>query len=258
MPSALRTCQFCGNPGRHPAAHIWPKALYNGDSGIPFRSFNTSGLERPRRSQIGLYDSQLWCERCERSSAGLDTVAAEYLLNIDKRIEPCRDERGQSLALPNGQPLAYTLLGADAKRLQLFLVSVLWRASASSLRELSGFCLGPYQDKFRELLKYQDDDALREFPYLIRMEQDVNMRGGFVTPARTKYDGVNFVQFHDGGFAFYVKVSNQPVPASFRQIANGPDGPVLIMPFRLLNTNEGRSLAAGARRSEGRSSRRSS
>ena len=125
---------------------------------------------------------------------------------------------------------------------------MLWRASASKRRELIGFSLGPYEDRIRKLLRAQDIEELRHFPYLVRYELNEEMRGGFIHPARLRHDGVNFVRLIGGGLAFDVKISNQPLPQKFEYLANGPERPVLVRPYSLVETMEGRNIAKRVRR----------
>ena len=121
-------------------------------------------------------------------------------------------------------------------------------ASASKRREVAGFSLGPHQDRIRTLLQSRDVDGLKDYGYLLRYEREEDLRGGFLCPARTKYDGVNFVRFHGGGFCFDVKTSNGRMPDYFAPLANGPERPVFLMEYSLLETSEGRAMAHGVRR----------
>jgi hypothetical protein len=65
----------------------------------------------------------------------------------EKNIVPVR-----GVVDSRGRQLLYECVGGDPVRLQLFALSVLWRASASKRLELKGFSLGPYQNRMRDIL----------------------------------------------------------------------------------------------------------
>lgn len=244
-----KLCKFCGAFGFHPEAHIWPKSLYLGDKGIPYKLFKLSGNERVMRSPTGLYDSNLWCEKCEKKSAKLDGYISKYLPHIKKHLSPYVGSNDKPLVQPNGQTAIWTINNIDPEKLHLFIVSVLWRASASKRREVAGFNLGPYENRFREILIASNCSDLEKYPYIIMHEQDVEMRSGFISPARTKYDDVGFVRFYGGGFRFDIKVSNREIPSYLAPLANGRTRPILLTPYKFLATRDGKKIAYSAQKS---------
>lgn len=248
MSLMVKKCQFCGETRPHPKAHIWPRSLYRDEKGVPFKLVNLSGLERSKRSQTGIYDNALWCQTCEQLSNELDGYVARYLADVDDYLEPVVGDDGRPLLRPDGQVCVWTVKEIDPAKLQFFVLSVLWRASASKRRELIGFSLGPYEDRIRKLLRAQDIEELRHFPYLVRYELNEEMRGGFIHPARLRHDGVNFVRLIGGGLAFDVKISSQPLPDKFEHLASDPERPVVVMPYSLVETMEGRNIAKRVRR----------
>lgn len=233
MAWKINECGFCSNVGPHPEAHIFPRALQRGDPGQAYKLINIGKVAPAKRSQTGIYDSELWCDECEARSSKLDTYAAETLLD-EKNIVPV-----QGMVDFRGRQLLYECVGADPARLQLFALSVLWRASASKRPELKGFSLGPYQNRLRDILRTEDQQKLRRYPLLIQYEDVPDMRSGFFTPARSvKRD---FVIFRGGGFSFRVKMTNCPLTPGLKSFAIVPGSKVHLLAYSFVETPIGRS-----------------
>jgi len=221
--------------------------MYLGDPGKAHLLVNLSGTQPPKRSQTGIYDDALWCESCERRSSEIDRDAAEYLSRAELAT-PLQEADNRPYQAPDGRVLVWELKHAVPLRLHLFVLSVLWRASASTRDELKAFSLGPYQDRIKAILRSSDPIELASYGYLLRQERQHELRGGFILPTSVRYDEVNFVRFHGGGFCFDVKVSKAPMPDCFVALANGPVRPVRFMKFSLVETKEGQKLASAVRR----------
>lgn len=235
MGRIFKECIFCGNTGFHPDAHIFPRALYRGERGEIFKLINVGGAMPPKRSPTGIYDCELWCDECEKRSSQLDRYAAETLGN-EANIVPV-----QGMMDFRGRQLLYECIDADPVRLQLFALSVLWRASASKRPELKGFSLGPYQSRLRDILFTENLQELRRYPLLIQYEDVLDMRGGFFTPARSvKRD---FVIFRGGGFSFRVKMTNRPLTPDLKPFAIAPGSKVNLLAYSFLDTKFGQRTA---------------
>ena len=237
----IKECQFCGNTGAHPAAHIFPKSLL-GVGPVAFKVYRMAGREPARRSQTGVYDRQLWCNDCELASAKLESYVAPYLQSLDNYKVPWRDPQGHPIE-ENGRALLWSVREIDAGILHRFVLSLLWRASASQREEVRGFSLGPYQARLREALRSSDANLLEPFPYIFRHEDETNLRAGYVTPFRSRYEGVRFVTLCAGGFAFDVKMSKSPVPEFCRSLVCRSEGPVLVLRHSIAETGVGRLMA---------------
>jgi hypothetical protein len=165
MARITKLCAFCGKVGPHPEAHILPRALHRGDPGQAFMIVQIGRIAPTKRSPTGIYDPELWCDECEARSSALDTYAAAIL------------DAGNATPVPDmtddqGQQLLYQCVGADPIKLQLFALSVLWRASASKRPEVKAFSLGPYQDRVRDILLTEDSQKLVDYPLIIQLEKN--------------------------------------------------------------------------------------
>ena len=233
MARKIKECAFCGNTGPHPAAHIFPRALQRADPGHAYRLINIGRTAPPKRSQTGIYDSELWCDECEARSSRLDTYAVKVLLD-EKNIVSVR-----GMVDFRGRQLLYECVGADPVQLQLFALSVLWRASASKRLELKGFSLGPYEERVREVLQSEDQQVLARYPLLIQYETVPQLRAGFFTPARSTQR--DFVIFRGGGFSFRVKMTNRPLTPGLTPFAIVPGSAVRLLAYSFVETPIGKS-----------------
>ncbi len=78
-------CKLCGQEAEFVKAHIVPRSFYP-ERGLLRNGMRVlSTIDRPSKSLIGVYDSQLVCHDCERSFDPYDNYAAKLLLDgIDK------------------------------------------------------------------------------------------------------------------------------------------------------------------------------
>lgn len=243
-----RICKYCGNDAEHPRAHVWPQALNVTEPGQVLKLLDASGSSFVKRSQTGLYDDELWCTVCEAESSRLESRVIPALKDPHKYASPAfRADRSWG-PYKTGDTLASSLAGIDTVDLHRFVLSVLWRCSASTKSELRRFALGPYEQQIRTLLRDANSDLSSAFEFVMRWEQNEAMRGGFISPVRTRYDGVSFVRFRGGAFSFDVKVSRTPMPRYFVPFCNASGRPVHLVHHEFLDSVEDRRIAEGAQR----------
>lgn len=247
MPAAEKQCGFCGKVGPHPEAHIFPKALYRSEKGVANRLYKLSGEVPPKKSQNGIYDADLWCQACEAEAAKLENRVTPILLDIEKHKQPFKDQHGLTVTV-KGEVQVWTLQNIDPADLTQFVLSVLWRCSASQRDELKKFSLGPYQERIRQVLQSKKVEDLSAYPFTLRYEKEPELRGGFITPANTKYDEVRFTRFSGGGLAYDIKMSGFPLPECFRNLACRPNGVIYLLSYTLPETKEGRGIMASIRK----------
>lgn len=251
MPAPVKNCAFCDTEGPHPEAHIWPRALNLVEKGTALKIFKLTGEVPPKTSQTGLYDSNLWCLSCEEASAALENQVTPFLINIDEHKKQVLKSLGNPL-MGTGPVEVFTIEGIDPAALQRFVLSVLWRCSASRRPEVAKFSLGPYQERIRLALRSQENELLLPFQYFIRLESEPMLRGGFITPANTKFSGVRYTRFSGAGFTFDVKMSSRPTPNDIKTGHSGTSGPVLLLGSTLPETADGRKMIPMLRKQLGK------
>lgn len=105
----------------------------------------------------GFYDKNLVCRECEDYFDPLDSYASKFIPSITHYP-----------LLTTSDGLRFREIDAhDAKKLKLFLLSVLWRSHATERSEFNRVALGPYADKLKKLIENNDPDSKNEFPAVL-------------------------------------------------------------------------------------------
>lgn len=190
-------------------AHIIPKFffryLYPNEKieGKPLLLVNSSG-GRFLSSRIGPYDKNILCQECDNKIGEYDDYAKKIF--IDKwPTTNTNDDR------------VIILQNIDYKRLKLFLLSLLWRASISGHDIFSKVNIGPFEDVLRDMIRNNNPGGPLEFPIIITqfsqgdLPEDVGKN--IQDPIRERIDGINFVSFYLPKFyKIYIKVDKRDSP----------------------------------------------
>tara|TARA_B100000315_G_scaffold8245_1_gene8198 strand:+ start:51617 stop:52018 length:402 start_codon:yes stop_codon:yes gene_type:complete len=107
----------------------------------------------PAKLQKGIRE-YLLCEQCEGSLSKYERYVS-LILSGQIHIAPHR----------NGK-LVY-LEGVDYKQLRLFGLSVLWRASVSSLKIFEQVKLGPHEEILRRMILNEDPGKPDKYPFML-------------------------------------------------------------------------------------------
>src|SRR5205085_5334408 len=162
--------------------------------------------EYPKRSRVGIYDSTIVCEACERSFSDYDSYAAQVLLNDVGKFVPLRDGTGAIIA--------HVVSDIDYRLLKLFGIAVLWRAGASSHGFFRRVQLGRYLEQARDMLLRAEPGPSDDFGVTFAMW---NGTEGplFMDPFGERWDGVNYYRFYLGRYLAYIKVDRRVVASIF-------------------------------------------
>lgn len=140
MPRAYGICRLTGAEGKFVRAHIIPRALAPpAPQGEAFAQIGQR--RRPTRRRDSWYDERLVTSAGEDILTGYDTWAISEF----RRLKLIWQSWGpmHSLATTDFHPIPRTPWGlrqvefADPTRMRLFLLSLLWRAAASDLPDMS-------------------------------------------------------------------------------------------------------------------------
>ncbi len=195
-------CALCHDEATLRNSHIIPEFLYLSLYDDKHRLHQISAdPDRPNRLlQKGLREPLL-CEPCEQRLSVSERYASMFLNGgVDISIR----QNGDRLHLSN----------IDYKRLKLFQLSVLWRASVTSLPAFSQVNLGPHSEKIRRMLANDDPGCAHEYGcimFVLMHQQDV-LPDLIVSPSRTRLAGHNAYRFVCGGLVFVYVVSSLRPP----------------------------------------------
>jgi hypothetical protein len=205
----------------------------------------------PKRRPGGLYDENLVCDPCERFFGPWDDYGADFLLRRLAR-------EGQPVVAPNGETLAFRYDNVDYDRLKLFAVSLLWRASATSIDFFSRVDIGPYEEKARQMILNSTPGTPSEFStMMVRWVAQPHHEGVAQTkfsPYRAKLEGINEVKPFLAGVIIHIKVDKRPYPVPFPELLLHPGGSLFLITREFAGSKDvlamRPALEAFARRSE--------
>lgn len=135
----------------------------------------------------------------------------------------------------------------DYVRLNLFILSILWRASVSSAPFYNGVNLGPYENRLRESIETFNPLEPYELPILIRRFIYPAELIPIMCPVRTRYYDRNFYQILLNGFLVLIKVDARPLPGNLWKSAIRRDSPILVLPRSYTGSPEHRIMVCAAR-----------
>ena len=150
--------------------------------------------------QKGLRESLL-CEKCENRFSVYERYASMFL------------NGGVGITVQREGDRLY-LTGLDYNKLKLFQLSILWRASISSLSSFAQVKLGPHADRIRTMLLADEPGTEDVYGCLmfVLMHENVVMPDIIVSPTFTRLDSLIVYRFVFGGLVFLYVVSSTPPP----------------------------------------------
>lgn len=138
-------CKFCGKEKDLIKAHIIPKKFYLNYENEHFQLIDhLSGKTKTKQS--GAIDKNILCNDCD------DNIIGEF----DKEgYRVLFEEVPKHLVYQDIYQKIYYLKSVNFNydKFRKFLISILWRASISELKEFRSINLGPYENKALEILK---------------------------------------------------------------------------------------------------------
>ncbi len=203
-------CKLCLKNKKLIKAHIIPKSFYKPlmeDKEIPLIVTDKVGMYRSKM-RIGVYDSELVCEECERIFTSWDNYANEFF--NQKLLD-------ENFIIFENKNIAYNFGKCDYKKLKLFFLSMLWRASVSKERMFTRVKLGKYEERIKKIMLNNLEEDSDEFSLAIIKFDNMNVRG-FLDPDRTKYEKVNHYRFYLGEYMAVIKVSSLSDPKCFQEL----------------------------------------
>ncbi len=182
-------CKLCGQRAELCESHIVPEFLYTPLYDGKHRTIRASGdfIEK-KVIQKGLRE-RLLCPECEGRIG-----------EIERRVSA-----GWELPSPLPEP-SYAIRICGYGDLKLFLLSVVWRASISTLPEFEDVSLGRFEDEIRRRVGAQTPGPSTEFPVngrLLRSPVDQSLCGWVITsPVVTHHGPFDGWLFIFGGLAW--------------------------------------------------------
>jgi hypothetical protein len=160
------------------------------------RAIEMSATGNQRFLQTGYWEYML-CEACEQRLNKLETYFSNAWPMLPTNVA--------------GLPLVF-LQGLDYTRFKLFHLSILWRASVSTLRVFSHVALGPHAERIRRMLLTDDPGPEGVYPFIGQVlfdPSDGHVRNDMIMePIPSKFNALRVYVFMFGGCAWYYYVAS--------------------------------------------------
>lgn len=231
----MTKCRFCNKNKKLIRAHIIPKNFYNKlrtstDASIivEFKQKSRGNFERKlntQKSQMGIYDKYLLCKECDSRLGIYDKYSYEIFLN------PKHFKKKLTYIDKSDAYGIYKIDEFDFSKLQLFFISILWRASISTHKFYENINLGLLETKAKECLVKDsaDKDYFSVVAFKLSTKMDVeNICYSVLTPLNLKDNGVNIYKFYFGGFQFIIKADSRKFNSEYKKVEISPGKPIII------------------------------
>lgn len=226
-----KVCKLCGKSFiKLSDSHIIPRAFFEYIKGVSdlkeketmLSITNTKGVFPYKKMTIGRYDNNLVCEKCEKIFGPYDDYAIRILLK--------QQEKHRGL-YSNGKNRGWFINDIDSQKLNLFFISVLWRALASDLPEYkrinSEECLIRAKDIILSGNIKNNNDF---FSVILARYVDKIGSGISVDPYIQEIDNTRFFKFYPGaGYVFFIKADKTPLTNVFLPFTITENKPLFIL-----------------------------
>ena len=227
-------CRLCLQDKKLIKAHIIPEGFFRllrHGKIAPEMHSNSPGIF-PKRMQVGTYDSTILCSECDQKTAPWDDYAQQVLIH--------RFSEAVEISL-QGKTVARRIEKFDYRKLKLFFMSVLWRASVSKQIFYKRISLGPFENPLRTMVLNKDPGDSQDFAVILARFEDVQTTA-MLDPHPEKYDGISFCRFYLSGFVAYIKVDKRTTPGFLTDLRLQEDKPLIILARSLQNSPDGRVM----------------
>jgi hypothetical protein len=173
-------------------AHAIPRSFFKVTRGKGKHSIlvgvDEKKLDR-KFKQAGVSDKTILCEQCERVFAPFDMHGYEAVVDMLNSKQIYRDELGN--------PCAYVAKKANYRLFKLFVLSVLWRASVSSIEFYECINLGTHHEaQIQKMLVNNDPGSEQDYPFVCFYQTGQHYPSTVLPSFQQRINGVNFCRLY--------------------------------------------------------------
>ena len=229
------SCRLCGKPGDLQRSHVLPEFFYRAtyEEGLHRFAEASVASTASRFRQKGLRE-RLLCKTCEGILARWEHYAAPVFRGLES-----------GWATYVGLP-AREVDGIDYGKFKLFELSLLWRASVSSLPEFRSVHLGRNENVLRRMLWEQDPGRPTDFPCFLFHSPAIwgELKNSYIIPPyQRRVDGNRVYIFAMAGLFWIFYPSNDPPGAPYAGLSLADDGKLRILLSDAIGKQTWRDLA---------------
>jgi hypothetical protein len=209
-------CSLCNTPKELCRSHILPEFLYRPLYDEKHRfSILTAGVDNERYGQRGLTE-RLLCHACEQRLCQYEKYAAEVMSG--RRNHRYQQHGGR-----------ITIKGIDYTRFKLFQISILWRASVSTLEFFKLVSLGQREELLRQMVLAGDPGNPEEFGCVVIFAHDRghDISDTLFNPEPMRWGGRRMHKLFFAGAAWLYHCDQRPPAAHLQKFFLRPEGTLL-------------------------------
>lgn len=214
--SNKKPCRLCLQQAKLCRSHVVPEFLYKMlyDSDHRFIELFDVKKGRAKQTQKG-HREYLLCAACEGK-----------INRYEKHIRRLFVDPLPTAYVPNSQRIRQHPR-IEYNLAKLFFLSVLWRASVSSLSIFKHVSLGPHEGKVRRMLEAEDAGHSLDYPVSVHalFMDGEHFRDFMVEPTYMRVDGKRCYRLVLMGFVVLIYVDSVPIRGIQERLAMAPDRP---------------------------------
>jgi hypothetical protein len=210
-------------------AHVIPRSFFKVTRGTGKHSIligvDEKKLDR-KFKQAGVSDKTILCEQCERLFTPYDKHGFEAVIEMLDSKQIYQDELGN--------PCAYIAKKANYDLFKLFILSVLWRASVSSIEFYEAIKLGAHEERIQRMLADNNPGSQYDYPIVCFYQFGQHYPSIVLPSFQQRIGGVNFCRLYlPHSLIFLVKVDSRPLSSSLLSGILRPNSPIhfLLFPY---------------------------
>lgn len=206
-------CRLCNTPSELCRSHILPEFLYRPLYDEKHRfSILTAGVTGVRYGQRGLTE-KLLCHACEQRLCLFEKYAAEVMSGRLGHRYQQHDSR-------------ITIKGIDYAQFKLFQISILWRASVSTLEFFRLVSLGPREELLRQMLVAANPGSPEAFGCVVIFAHDSghDLSDTLFNPEPFRWAGRRMYKLFFAGAAWLYHCDQRPPTPHLQKFFLRPDG----------------------------------
>ncbi len=216
-------CRYCGLKKTLVDSHIIPKCFYKplilSKRGL--KKFSSKEGDYPKRAPIGIYDSTILCQDCEKIFQHFDNYGCKILLHSKSQRKIEKDEFNNIIG--------YSILNIDYVKLKLFFMSILWRADISSREEFKKVKLGNHFAPLNRFIKTNNPGSYNDFSVILFEQIFLKDLPVMMIPDRVRFkNGLNFYELSLERFNFLIKADKRKIPDNLVSFVLQPKKPLPV------------------------------
>ena len=215
----MDTCRLCLKKKVLKNSHIIPEFIYSPlyDEKHRFHVLSNMNVSGPAKLQKGIRE-YLLCGECEGKLSKYERYMS---LILSGGLEVKASHNGRLVVLE----------GLDYKQFRLFGLSVLWRASVSSLKMFQQVRLGPHEDTMRKMILDENPGKPDRYPFMLApiVHEGIVQTDLIMQPTWTRADGHYSYRFVFGGLAWVFVVSSHKPPFVVANAAISEEGRTIML-----------------------------